>query len=184
MSINLSQDRTDLCTFTFADGRRCKLPQSPEDMGLCYFHAQKFAHARRARAAGVDISHYLNTDMLTACELSSTFSTLFAATAQGFIKPRTATTLAYLGQLMLQTQQLAKLEFEQAFDTSWPAVVRDSICFKDDSSKAPESDTPDSPSSDSPSPQEPASVQPTASLQDNPGPDAQDADPTSAPKVM
>src|ERR1700690_1470826 len=102
MSKESSKDRASLCTFTFSDGRRCNLPQSADDMGLCYFHAQKFNNRGRAQAAGQEISQFLNTDILTACDLNSAFATLFAATAQGLIKPKTTATLAYLGQLMLQ----------------------------------------------------------------------------------
>ena len=127
MSIN--QDRTFTCVHFFADGRRCQLPPSADDMGLCYFHAKKFRNRLDSQEAGRQISQFLETDILTACDLSSTFASLFSATAQGWIKPKTAATLTYLGRLMLQTQKLAKQEFLESFDDRWPKIVDEAPAF-------------------------------------------------------
>jgi len=124
-----NQDRTDLCHFVFTDGRRCQLPQSLDDMGLCYFHAQKYRDHIRAQEAGRHIADFLDTDVFTASELNSAFAALFSATARGLIKPKTTTSLAYLGQLMLQTQRLAKREYLQSFQAPWPHVVQQSRTF-------------------------------------------------------
>jgi hypothetical protein len=129
MSIN--QDRPCTCAFFFADGRRCQLPPSADDMGLCYFHAKKYHDRLTAQEAGQQINEFLSSDILTACDLNAALTTLFSATAQGFIKPKTAAALTYLGQLMLQTQRLAKEEFLQSFDDRWPKIVRESIVFNE-----------------------------------------------------
>ena len=127
MSIN--QDRPCTCMFFFADGRRCQMPPSADDMGLCYFHAKKFQDRLNSEEAGRQISQFLETDILTACDLSSTFASLFSATAPGWIKPKTAATLTYLGRLMLQTQKLAKQEFLESFDDRWPKIVEEAPAF-------------------------------------------------------
>jgi hypothetical protein len=127
MSIN--QDRPFTCVHFFADGRRCQMPPSADDMGLCYFHAKKFQNRLNSQEAGRQISQFLETDILTACDLSSTFASLFSATAQGWIKPKTAATLTYLGRLMLQTQKLAKKEFLESFDDRWPKIVDEAPAF-------------------------------------------------------
>jgi hypothetical protein len=127
--MSISQDRPCTCAFFFADGRRCQLPPSADDMGLCYFHAKKFRDRLTAEEAGRQISQFLETDILTACDLSSTFASLFSATAQGYIKPKTAATLTYLGRLMLQTQKLAKQEFLESFDDRWPKIVEEAPAF-------------------------------------------------------
>jgi hypothetical protein len=127
MSIN--QDRPFTCVHFFADGRRCQMPPSADDMGLCYFHAKKFQNRLNSQEAGRQISTFLETDILTACDLSSTFASLFSATAQGWIKPKTAATLTYLGRLMLQTQKLAKQEFLECFDDRWPKIVEEAPAF-------------------------------------------------------
>jgi hypothetical protein len=122
-------DRTDLCHFTYADGRRCTLPQFPDDFGLCFHHREKLQSRAESREAGRQVSRFLETDVLTACDLSCTLSALFGATAQGYIKPRTAKALAYIAQLMLQSQQLAKAEFILAGGKSWTKIVRQAPAF-------------------------------------------------------
>jgi hypothetical protein len=124
-----NQDRPFTCVHFFADGRRCQMPPSADDMGLCYFHAKKFQNRLNSQEAGRQISQFLETDILTACDLSSTFASLFSATAQGWIKPKTAATLTYLGRLMLQTQKLAKQEFLESFDDRWPKIVEEAPAF-------------------------------------------------------
>lgn len=160
MSNNDSQGRELLCTFTFSDGRRCRLPSYFTEPDLCYFHATKFRKQVNAEAAGVQIAKILNTDFLTACDLSNTFGALFSATARGFIKPKTATTLAYLGQLMLQTHIHAKQEFQEAFtEDSWRNAILTSFPDHDDEGDdvdgggeedEDESSSPASPNSESP----------------------------------
>jgi len=140
-----NEDRPCTCVFFFADGRRCQLPPSPDDAGLCYFHARKFRDRLTAQEAGRQISEFLNTDTLTASDLNSALATLFSATAQGFIKPKTAATLTYLGQLMLQTQRLAKQEFLESFHDRWPKVVQESLTFN-------QSNPPPAPATESPEP--------------------------------
>jgi hypothetical protein len=173
MSIN--QDRPCTCMFFFADGRRCQMPPSADDMGLCYFHAKKFQNRLNAEQAGRHINEFLSTDILTACDLNAAFATLFAATSQGYIKPKTAIALTYLGNLLLQTQKLAKKEFLEAFDDRWPQIVQKSICFDEPAPDAPvaQSTNPTlTPANDTPS-DDP-----------NPDPTGTAAHPIPFPKVM
>ena len=137
MSIN--QDRPCTCMFFFADGRRCQMPPSADDMGLCYFHAKKFQNRLNAQEAGQQINEFLGSDILTACDLTAALATLFSATSLGLIKPKTTIALTYLGQLMLQTQKLAKTEFLQSFDDRWPKIVKESIVFNE---PAPQPESP------------------------------------------
>jgi hypothetical protein len=51
MSTNRSKDRSSLCTFTFADGRRCRTPRRAGHPHLCAFHARKEAQALAGEAA-------------------------------------------------------------------------------------------------------------------------------------
>jgi hypothetical protein len=129
MSTLHSEDRVSLCTFTFADGRRCRTPRHSGHPHLCYFHARKEAQALAAEQAGRDIAACLSGGRyLSACNLSIALARLFSAVAQGHIKPKTANTLAYLGQTLLQTIRLAQHEYINAFDTNaWRSAVRLSL---------------------------------------------------------
>jgi hypothetical protein len=128
MSTLRSKDRASLCTFTFADGRRCRTPRSSGHPHFCYDHARKNAQAQATEKLGRDISYFLSGEYLTACDLSLALGRVFAALAHGHIKPKAAATLAYLGQTLLQTIQLAQHEYTNAFSTdSWRDVVHSHV---------------------------------------------------------
>jgi hypothetical protein len=154
MSTLRSQDRVSLCTFTFADGRRCRTPRHSGHPHLCYFHARQEAHALAAEQAGRDISACLSSGpYLSACNLSSALARLFSAVAQGHIKPKTANTLAYLGQTLLQTIRLAQHEYINAFDTdAWRSAVRSSLPRSSRGLPRSARGSPQSPKDSSPSP--------------------------------
>ena len=137
-----NQDRTDLCHFTFADGRRCAMPQFPDDLGLCFHHGQKYRANLEAKEAGRHVSQFLATDIVTACDLNCALAALFTATAQGFIKPKAACALGYLAQLMQQTQRRAKQEFLESFKDPWSQVVRKGPAFNPPEPESPSLDPP------------------------------------------
>jgi hypothetical protein len=128
MSTLRSKDRSSLCAFTFADGRRCRTTRQSAHSQLCCFHARKEAQARAAEEIGQDISSFLSGSYLSACDLSSALGRLFTAVAQGQVEPRTAATLAYLGQTLVQSIWLAEQEYIEAFGTDfWRKTVRSSF---------------------------------------------------------
>jgi hypothetical protein len=142
MSANHSIGRTEskskknrsinLCTFTFADGRQCRTPRCSGHLHLCYFHAQKEAESLAARQVGQDISRFLSTKLLTACDLGAAMSRLFCAVARGEVKPKVASTLAYLAQTMLQSIPITQDEYIHSFDTdTWCSTVRSSFRHED-----------------------------------------------------
>ena len=125
MSINRSKERTSLCSFSFADGRQCRSPRCSSHPHLCGFHARREAQDLAALKVGRDISDCFSGGYISACDLSTALGHLFSAVAQRQIKPRAATTLAYLGQTLLQSIHLAQHEYINAFDTeAWRRVVR------------------------------------------------------------
>ncbi len=126
MSTNRSKDRSSLCSFTFADGRQCRTPRAAHPY-LCAFHARKDAQALAGEAAGEEIAYHLSGSYVSACDLNSALGRLFSAVAQGHVKPKTATTLAYLGQTLVQNLHLAQDEYINAFGTNyWRETIRTS----------------------------------------------------------
>ncbi len=124
MSMKRSKDRSGLCAFTFADGRRCRTPRRTGHPHLCYFHAQKDAQARAARQAGEDISSFFCGNFLSACDLSAALGRVFSAVARGEVKPKAATALAYLGQTLNQSVKIAQDEYIETFGAnSWRHMV-------------------------------------------------------------
>src|SRR6266849_7690738 len=127
MSSLRPQDRKSLCRFTFADGRQCRTPRSPHHPHFCSDHARKDPQARAADKLARELSYFFSGEYLSACDLSSALGRLFPA-VRGDIKPRSARTLAYLSQTLVQTIHLAEDEYINAFDTdSWRKAVRNSV---------------------------------------------------------
>ncbi len=128
MSTIPSKDRVSLCSFSFIDGRHCRTPRSDNHLYLCTFHARKEAQAEAAQQVGRDLSTYFSGNYLSACDLSSALGHLISAVAQGHLKPKIATTLAYLSQTLLQSIHLSRHEYINAFGaTSWREVIRSSF---------------------------------------------------------
>jgi hypothetical protein len=123
-----SKDRTSLCSFSFADGRRCRMLRNPSYPHLCTFHARKESQALAGQQLGRDISSCLSNRYLSACDLAAALSQLPPALAQGQVSPKTALTLAYLGQTLAQSIQLAQFEYIQSFGVeAWRHVIRSSF---------------------------------------------------------
>jgi len=120
MSTTRSKDHAGLCSFTFANGHRCRSLLSASHLHLCYYHARKESQARAADQIGRDISYFFfgRGRYLSACDLSAVLVRLFSAVASGELKPKTASILAYLGQTLLQTIHLAQHEYINAFGTN------------------------------------------------------------------
>ncbi len=123
-----SNDRVSRCTFTFADGRRCRTPRFVNHLHFCHYHARKEAQALAAENLGQDVSCFFSGRYLSACDLAAALGRLFAAVASGNVKPRTASTLAYLAQTLLQTIHLAEHEYSEACGgNAWRQRIYDSI---------------------------------------------------------
>ena len=123
-----NKDRKSLCRFTFADGRQCRTPRSPGHPHFCFDHARKDSQARAADKLARELSYFFSGPYLSACDLSAALGRLIAGVARGDIKPRSARTLAYLAQTLVQTIHLAQDEYINAFDTdAWRKSVRNSV---------------------------------------------------------
>jgi hypothetical protein len=122
------QDRASLCRFTFSEGRQCRTPRSPHHPHFCSDHARKDSQARAADKLGSDLAYFFSGEYLSACDLSAALGRLIAGVARGDIKPRSARTLAYLSQTLVQTIHLAEDEYINALGTdSWRKAIRNSV---------------------------------------------------------
>jgi hypothetical protein len=129
---NRSNVRASLCSFTFADGRQCRMLRPSGPSHFCSFHAQKEEQASVAAQTGEAISTFVTEDYLSPSDLISAISRVFYGIARGKVKPKTATALAYLGQTLLQSIPLAQHEYINAFGTTcWRQTV--ASCFPDPS---------------------------------------------------
>ena len=128
MSSLSPKDRVSLCSFTFSDGRRCRTPRIAKHPRFCFYHAQKEARARTARKLGKDLAYFFSGDYLSACDLSTALARIIPAVVRGDVKPKTAHTVAYLAQTLMQAIHISEQEYINAFGTDgWRKSVRNSV---------------------------------------------------------
>src|SRR6266478_727836 len=128
MSSLSPKDRVSLCSFTFSDGRRCRTPRVAKHPRFCFYHAQKEARARTAKKLGKDLAYFFSGDYLSACDLSTALARLIPAVVRGDVKPKTAHTVAYLAQTLMQAIHISEHEYINAFGTDgWRKSVRNSV---------------------------------------------------------
>ncbi len=122
MSSLRPQDRKSLCRFTFADGRQCRSPHHPH---LCSDHARKDTQARAADKLARELSYFFSGEYFSACDLSAALGRLLPAVVRGDIKPRSARTVAYLAQTLMQAIHISQHEYTYAFgDDGWRKSIR------------------------------------------------------------
>ena len=114
MPASLSAARPRLCSFTFDDGRHCKIPHRP-DHHLCQFHARRDAAARASRDAAWNIAYDLSGSYIAFRDVSAAIAHAISAVAYGHLKGRSAATVAYLCQSLVQSTLHAEHEHIRAF---------------------------------------------------------------------
>src|SRR5713226_5490696 len=108
------KDRSRLCAFTFADGRQCRTPRRSGHQHLCYDHAKKEAEAGIAKQAGEDLASLFCGKVLCAPDFAAALGRVLSAVARGYIKPKTAVSLALLGHTLNQSIELAQHQYANA----------------------------------------------------------------------
>jgi hypothetical protein len=128
MSSLSAKDRVSLCSFTFSDGRRCRTSRTGKNPRFCFYHAQKEARARAAETLGKDLAYFFSGDYLSACDLSTALARLIPAVVRGDVKPKTAHTVAYLAQTLMQAIHVSQHEYCEAFSSNaWRKSIRTSV---------------------------------------------------------
>jgi hypothetical protein len=128
MSSLRPQDRVSLCRFTFSDGRRCRTPRTGKHPHFCCLHARKQSQARSADKLARDLAYFFSGEYLSANDLTAALGRLLPAVVRGDIKPRTASTAAYLAQTILQTIPLAEREYMRVLGpTPWSDAIYNSV---------------------------------------------------------
>jgi hypothetical protein len=122
------KDRVSLCLFTFSDGRRCRTPRLSSHPHFCLYHAQKEAQSLAAQKLSNELAYFFSGGYLAACDLSTALSRIIPAVIRGDVKPKTARTVAYLAQTLLQSIRVSQHEYVSAYGTDfWRGAVQDSV---------------------------------------------------------
>jgi len=101
------------CTFLFADGRRCRMLQTRTDSTLCPHHAKEEAQQREAEKLKAELA-CLSGSVNSVTQICEVLGKVFNALAENRISARTANTLGYLAQLMLQSAPSVRREVNDA----------------------------------------------------------------------
>jgi len=127
MSSNNSKDRASLCTFTYSDGRQCRMLRSSRKSKYCFHHERKLRHIEEVDDAAADLFDPISGGFVTATALSQSVSRLFAAVAEGRLDPKQATALARVAEILLKTIYSSTEEFRGTYKESyWAQLVRQS----------------------------------------------------------
>jgi len=120
-----ASDPENRCTFLFADGRRCRMLQTRTDSTLCPHHAKEELQRREAEKLKAELAS-LSGAVSSATHVCEVLGKVFNALAEGRITARTANTLGYLGQLMLQSMPAVRREVNDAVGHSraYDALLR------------------------------------------------------------
>jgi hypothetical protein len=118
-------DHSHLCQFQFADGRKCRMLRRDDHATLCVFHARAERQLLQSETLGPLLSKSPSGEFLTAADVNHVLGKLFAAIAEDRLPPRNAATLAFVGQLLLQSVSLVQDEIINARSTdTWRQLVR------------------------------------------------------------
>ncbi len=159
MSITSSRSRaavseSDLCQFSFNDGRRCRMLRHPEHPCLCIFHARSESQLVESERLGIELGATLSGDFMAATDINHAIGRLYSAVAQNRIPVRNANTLARIGSTLLRTVPGIKNEFKFSYTfDQWNKMLRKSepLSSPDDSDLSPATPSSDSPAGDVPS---------------------------------
>lgn len=121
-----------LCNFSFADGRRCRMPRSKKHRAFCPSHARQEEQLLSVNGAGADLVSLSGT-FRTTTDVNHVLGSLFSLLANNRISPRQASALAYILQLLLQTLPSVECEIKTvAGYDEWRAALESSFSNADD----------------------------------------------------
>lgn len=134
---HIIENEAALCQFPFADGRRCRMLRSSRHPVLCPFHARAERRLLESRRLGTQIASTITGEFLTATDINFVLGKLFTALAQNRIPRRDAATLAFIGQVMLQSIPTSHKEFgfHYTFE-KWQKMIAKAVPLSDPSQSA------------------------------------------------
>jgi hypothetical protein len=116
MSHKPSINERTRCTHRTSDSRRCQSPRAPNHKTLCANHALQDLQLQNSKLVTEEIVGP-EGDFYSVFAINRSLAKLFAATADNRIPARTATALAYIGQLIMQTLHPLRGEIVAAVDS-------------------------------------------------------------------
>jgi hypothetical protein len=128
MNTSSSETRHNLCKRQFSDGRRCRMLRMEGHPSLCPFHVREEKQLLESDKLGEELAS-LSGNLNNGTDINHVLAKVFKALADGRISARSASTLAYLGQLLLQSIAYVRNELLWATNDggAYHRMVRESI---------------------------------------------------------
>ena len=102
-------DPTQLCQFSFADGRQCRMFRHQSHAFLCLVHAREEQQLLAQEEIGRELES-ISGQFRTTTDINHVIGKLFKLVAAGRIPARRAENLTYLAQLLLYSQKHIRYE--------------------------------------------------------------------------
>ena len=122
----------NLCHFSYADGRRCRMLRHRDHPGLCPFHSREERQRLESERIGTELAASLTGHYLTASDINHVLGKVFTALAQDRISIKKAKALTYIAQLMLHSLRWAKSETQIRYSPdSWQHMLQNATHLPD-----------------------------------------------------
>ncbi len=143
-TVTCSNSAPPHCQQRTPSGRRCRLPVSDRDSGLCFKHATSQKKARGLASHSLRPDAYLGnlaarligdtTEFTSAIPINRTLGEILKLLAEDEISPRRAAVMVYTCNLLLRTLPVIDrengMDDEEHADNSGPVVIWD-VCDPD-----------------------------------------------------
>ncbi len=114
--------RANRCFHSTSDGRQCRMPRWEAHALLCLFHARQEQQLLNLDPVSAEF-RTLPDEFKTVGGLNNALQKLLALVAHDRIPPRSAATLAYIGQLLLRTLPGVRQENLAVTDLAAPSPI-------------------------------------------------------------
>ena len=102
-------DPTQLCQFSFSDGRQCRMFRHPSHASFCLVHSREEQQLLAQEEIGQELAS-ISGQFRTTTDINHVLGKLFKLVANGRIPARRAENLTYLAQLLLYSQKHIRYE--------------------------------------------------------------------------
>lgn len=109
--------RARMCSFTYSDGRRCRLPRAATGEGYCQAHAAKLRKQRAEECVASLLTEPIAHQALSSTSLTFMLARLFALVANGHVPPKTSNALLRIVDGLRKTLPNTTREFLNCYDT-------------------------------------------------------------------
>src|SRR5215475_6410061 len=108
--------RARMCSFTYSDGRRCRLPRAATGEGYCHPHAAKIRKEREDLFVAGLLTEPVAHNAFTSTSLTFMLARLFALVANGRVSAKNSNALLRIVDGLRKTLRNTTQEFLHCYD--------------------------------------------------------------------